>query len=79
MLHTISGHNFHGYYSVRVRAPKEGGRMNDQQLRRIYQALCGMNDCMCGGGYGNGPDTNSATIDQDGILHPANCHCPEHA
>lgn len=78
MNHTVSGHNFHGYYSVTVRAPKEGGPLSERQLNKIYTALCGMNDCTCGGGYGDGPDEDSATIDQEGFLHPAHCHCPAH-
>lgn len=77
MIHTISGHNFHGYYTIRVRAPKEGGHLSGQQVRRISHAICGMHDCRCGGGYGNGPDRDSAHVDAWGILHPAICGCPE--
>ena len=75
MLHTFSGNNFHGYYALKLRAPKQGGQLTDGQLARINRALCGMSDCTCGGGYGDGPDHESARIDQDGILHPADCAC----
>lgn len=78
MIHIISGHNFHGYYSVRIRAPKKGGQLSERQLNKISKELCGMSDCTCGGSYGDGPDENSAAVDQYGILHPVNCHCPEH-
>ena len=75
MLHTYSGHNFHGHYSLKIRAPQHGGQLTGRQLTRIAQALCGMCDCTCGGGYGEGPGTDSARIDEYGQLHPATCEC----
>lgn len=77
MIHTISGHNFHGYYSFKIRAPKDGGKLSERQLDRVYAERCGMHDCTCGGGYGNGPASDSAQIDQYGYLHPADCKCPD--
>ena len=75
MLHTYSGHNFHGYYSLKLRAPKVGGKLTKRQLTTIDRVLCGMSDCTCGGGYGDGPDSDSARIANDGVLHPAGCTC----
>ena len=61
---TVSGHNFHGYYSVTFRGDPRGFVLSDSQSRRYRKALCGMSDCTCGGGYGDGPDSDSASIVQ---------------
>ena len=65
MLHKISGHNFHGWYRLRLRGPAEGFVLSDAQARRYWRALCPFADCTCGGGYGEGPDRDSATVEQD--------------
>ena len=57
----ISGHNFHGHYSIEINAAS-GDYLSDNQHARIWKALCGMKDCCCGGGYGEGPDRDSARI-----------------
>lgn len=62
MLHKISGHNFHGRYRLRLRGPAEGFVLSDAQARRYWRALCPFADCTCGGGYGEGPDRDSATV-----------------
>lgn len=70
MIHTISGHNFHGRFVVQLRGPKEGFALSDSQRRKLDKALCGMSDCCCGGGYGDGYDDDSARI-VDHRLEPA--------
>ena len=66
--HKISGHNFHGRYSLVLRGPAEGFALSEGQSRRYGEALCGMSDCQCGGGYGDGPDSCSAIITADGDI-----------
>ena len=63
MIHTISGSNFHGAYSVSVRAPAAGGALSRKVARKVRAALCDYEGCQCGGGYGDGPDADSAVID----------------
>jgi len=65
MLHEISGHNFHGRYRLTLRGPAEGFVLSDAQARRYWRALCRFADCTCGGGCGEGPDRDSATIERD--------------
>lgn len=65
MLHEISGHNFHGRYSLRLRGPVEGFTLSEGQARRYWHELCPFADCTCGGGHGEGPDHDSATVEQD--------------
>lgn len=65
MLHKISGHSFHGRYRLHLRGPAEGFVLSDVQARRYWHELCPFADCTCGGGYGEGPDRDSATIEQD--------------
>jgi len=60
MLHTISGNNFHGGYCVQIRGPAEPFVLSAAQARRLDKALCPHNDCTCDGGYGEGPDKDSA-------------------
>jgi hypothetical protein len=55
----ISGSNFHGRYSVRLRAGSDG-LLTPRQEKRLQDALCPCQDCTCGGGYGDGPDPGSA-------------------
>jgi hypothetical protein len=62
--HTISGNNFHGDYSVKVVGDEDGFALSKSQIRRIEGALCGVYDCKCGGGYGNGRDHGSARMEQ---------------
>ena len=62
MLHTISGDNFHGTYSIRVRAPQAGGIISARVASRIERALCPWADCTCVGSGGTGPDKWSATL-----------------
>ena len=62
MMHEISGHNFHGSYSLRLRGPAEGFVLSDGQARRYRRELCSNLDCQCGGGYGDGPGRTSAWI-----------------
>ena len=68
MIHTISGNNFHGNYSVNLRGPKDGFILSASQVRRyMYVAVpCSGGDCVCGGGYGEGLDDGSARIAQRG-------------
>jgi hypothetical protein len=63
MIHTISGNNFHGTYSVSVRAPAAGGVLSRKVARKVRAALCDYEGCQCGGRYGDGSDADSATID----------------
>lgn len=65
MIHEISGNNFHGGYHLRLRGPAEGFTLSPSQRRRYDQELCGVMDCRCGGGYGSGPDSDSASISWD--------------
>ena len=64
MIHTISGNNFHGGYSVRARGPASGFVMSAKQARKVSRALCDYEGCQCGGGYGTGPDAGSARMVQ---------------
>jgi hypothetical protein len=64
MLHEISGHNFHGRYRLFLRGPAEGFVLSSAQARRYWRELCPHADCTCGGGYGEGPDADSATVEQ---------------
>jgi hypothetical protein len=70
MIHTLSGHNFHGRFEIQLRGPKEGFALSDSQWAKIDKTLCGMADCCCGGGYGDGYDDDSAQI-VDHWLKPA--------
>jgi len=65
MLHTVSGHNFHGRYEITLRGPAEGFVLSDAQAGRYWRELCPFEGCTCGGGYGEGPDRDSATVEQD--------------
>lgn len=65
MLHRITGNNFHGSYSITLRLPAAGGRLSRGQMRRVGQILCGLSDCKCGGGYGDGPAPGSPYIEWD--------------
>jgi hypothetical protein len=70
MLHTVSGHNFHGRYSIRLCGSAEGFALSPAQARKVRNALCGMSDCTCRGGYGDGPDRDSAWIEgEPGALY----------
>lgn len=62
MKHHLSGHNFHGQYAVDLIGPAEGFILSKGQAARLAKALCGVSGCTCGGGYGNGPDPDSARI-----------------
>lgn len=62
VTHTISGHNFHGQYSVTIQTGIEG-ELTSSQINRIVKTLCGKYGCQCGGGYGNGPDKESSKVD----------------
>lgn len=62
-IHKISGSNFHGAYNVSVRAPAAGGALSRRVARKVRAALCDYTGCQCGGGYGDGPDADSAIID----------------
>jgi hypothetical protein len=63
MIHTISGSNFHGSYSVTVRAPVNGGALSRKVARKVRAAMCDYKGCQCGGRYGEGPDAGSAVIE----------------
>ena len=69
MTYTIKGSNFHGPFEVRFRGPSGGFRLSQTQERRLWDALCGISDCVCGGAvsYGDGLDIDSAAfvIDYD--------------
>lgn len=65
MMHEIRGRNFHGAYSLRLRGPAEGFVLSKAQARRYQRELCPFADCTCGGGYGEGPDRDSATVERD--------------
>ena len=62
--HVISGNNFHGNYRFTLRGPAEGFILSASQKRKYNSNLCGYSDCTCGGGYGDGPDEDSAKITQ---------------
>ncbi|MBI4695562.1 MAG: hypothetical protein HY749_16215 [Gammaproteobacteria bacterium] len=67
MKHTISGHNFHGRYGITLVGPAEGFVLSRSQTRRVERALCpSAPDCKCGGGYGDGPDADSARLEPYG-------------
>ena len=69
--HTISGDNFHGRYELILRGPSDGFILSKNQAYRVKKSLCPHTDCLCGGGYGDGPDYDSAQIedaDFDGAL-----------
>ena len=63
MIHTISGNNFHGDYSVKVIGPAAGFTLSKRQATRITRALCSYQGCQCGGGYGAGRDSGSARME----------------
>ena len=71
---TISGRNFHGAYRANFRGPTRGFVLSDSQVRRYNHELCPFQDCQCGGGYGEGPDPDSARE----YLQPEDCpsDCP---
>lgn len=60
MLHTVSGHNFHGHYQVKFRGPDRAFLLSPSQARRYRHALCPHYECKCGGGYGDGPCRDGA-------------------
>ena len=62
MKHLISGHNFHGRYEIKLIGPANGFTLSESQKKRYSKTLCPFNDCTCGGGYGDGPDEDSAYI-----------------
>lgn len=62
MNHTVSGRNFHGPYRLTLRGPAEGFILSERQARRYQRELCPFTECGCGGGYGKGPDSDSARI-----------------
>ena len=64
VIHIVSGSNFHGGYSIRLRAPEAGGTLSERQARKVFDALCGSSECTCGGNlrYGDGPDRQSARV-----------------
>lgn len=64
--HVISGNNFHGNYRIVLRGPKDGFILSKTQAKKYTNALCGMSDCTCGGGYGDGPDSGSPGVRQTG-------------
>ena len=60
--HIVSGNNFHGDYSITLRGPADGFALSKAQARKYRNALCGFSGCTCGGGYGDGPDADSAIV-----------------
>jgi hypothetical protein len=62
MLHEITGHNFHGHYHLTLRGPAQGFVLSPAQVTKYNKALCGVQGCNCGGGYGDGPDERSADV-----------------
>ena len=62
MKHHLTGSNFHGGYAVGLIGPADGFKLTDSQTKRLAKALCGVEGCTCGGGYGDGPDPDSARI-----------------
>lgn len=64
MIHIISGNNFHGNYVVRLRGPRNGFILSAAQVRKYDNAICGISDCTCGGGCGDGLDDGSARVEQ---------------
>ena len=62
MKHHLTGSNFHGAYAVDLIGPADGFVLTDSQASRVAKALCGVAGCTCGGGYGDGPDPDSARI-----------------
>ena len=62
MKHHITGNNFHGGYAIDLIGPAEGFILTEGQAARLAKALCGVTGCTCGGGYGDGPDPDSARI-----------------
>ena len=62
MIHEVSGHNFHGHYSFTLRGPAEGFILSESQRRKVDRELCGLSDCECGGGYGEGLAPDSARL-----------------
>ena len=69
----ISGGNFHGPYRATFRGPAAGFVLSDSQARRYWDTLCGLSGCTCGGGYGDGPDPDSANAITSADEVPANC------
>ena len=65
MKHTISGNNFHGDYSINFYGEAEGFILSKSQERKLWRALCGIEDCKCGGGYGDGIDRESADYENE--------------
>ena len=62
MKHVVSGHNFHGWYSVGFYGPEKGFELSPYQVNKYLSTLCGIADCCCGGGYGEGPDNGVAYV-----------------
>lgn len=61
MIHTVIWHNFHGHHSIKIRA-EDGAELSESQMRKLSRESCGMIDCSCGGGYGDGYAPGSSRV-----------------
>jgi len=77
MNHIISGHNFHGRYRVVLRGAKDGFALTNQQFSRLSKALCGIKDCTCGGGYGDGADPGTARVIYGSLVSAEDYNSPD--
>ena len=64
IIHEVSGHSFHGRYTIRLRGPAGGSELSEAQCRKVLDTLCGVSGCKCGGSlrYGDGPDYTTARV-----------------
>ena len=60
--HEVTGTNFHGPYRIVLRGPEVPFLLSESQGRRYEHELCPFSDCTCGGGYGDGPDGDTARV-----------------
>lgn len=66
MIHKLSGNNFHGNWSLTLRGSAEGFRLSRFQEEKYRHELCGISDCQCHDGIGDGPDEEGAIISSYG-------------
>ena len=78
IMHTVSGSNFHGHYSIELRGPAAGFILSTHQIQRLSRAMHPSGYCLVRGGHrhnaetvlrecssadiGTGPDPQSARL-----------------
>jgi hypothetical protein len=72
IIHEVVGHCYHGSYRINLRGPAEGFELSEAQCRKVWDTLCGMKGCTCGGSiaYGDGPDERTARVVREWVYVP---------